>query len=102
MNLLYLLGPAALRSVECYSPYARIVGPFEFLNLARSHPEEPAFLPAGRGISYARLCVSSPFPDLEGANYVDEIVRNMQSAVDKGSAVRFRPLSVRMGVGWPS
>jgi hypothetical protein len=24
---------------------------FEFLNLARSHPEEPAFLPAGRGIS---------------------------------------------------
>jgi hypothetical protein len=28
-----------------------VVGPFEFLNLTRSHREEPAFLPAGRGIS---------------------------------------------------
>src|SRR6266496_3572270 len=30
---------------------AAVVAQFEFLNLTRRHPEEPAFLPAGRGIS---------------------------------------------------
>jgi hypothetical protein len=33
---------------------------------------------------------------------VDEVVRGMQGADDEASVVRFRPLSMRMGVVWLS